>query len=294
MSRKSKLAVAAILALAGVILAAYYLSKANIAVLDPAGSIGRQQRDLMYLAVGLSMIVVIPVYFMLFFFAWRYREGNKKAKYQPEFDRSRLIESIWWGVPLAIISVLAVVAYQSSHNLDPYKPIQAQAKPLNIQVVALEWRWLFIYPEQNIATTNLVQLPINTPIDFDVTADAPMNSFWIPQLGGQIYAMSGMSTKMHLIADRTGSFQGVSANISGKGFADMSFTANSVSRADFDKWVGFVKQYRTELSFGSYQQLSKPTIDTAIDYYSHVSPELYHQVVNKYNLVDGVQLGGSI
>jgi cytochrome o ubiquinol oxidase subunit 2 len=293
MSRKTKLAVAAILALAGLLLAAYYISNANIAVLDPAGSIGKQERDLIYLAVGLSMIVVIPVYFMLFFFAWRYREGNKKAKYQPDFDRSRIIESVWWGVPLAIITVLAIAAYQSSHSLDPYKPLQAKVKPLSIQVVALEWRWLFIYPEQNIATTNLVQLPINTPVSFDVTADAPMNSFWIPQLGGQIYAMSGMSTKMHLIADKTGSFQGVSANISGKGFADMSFTVNTVSRSDFDKWVGFVRRYRTELSLDSYQRLAKPTIDTSIDYYSQVSPGLYHQVVNKYNLV-GAQTGESI
>ena len=294
MSRKTKLAIAAILALAGIILTAHYLLQANIAVLEPAGSIGRQERDLIYLAAGLSLIVVIPVYFMLFFFAWKYREGNKQARYDPDFDHNRLIESIWWGVPLAIITILAVAAWTSAHDLDPYKPLAAEDKTLNIQVVAMEWRWLFIYPKQNIATFNLVQLPVNTPVRFDVTADAPMNSFWIPQLGGQIYAMSGMTTKVHLIADRVGSYQGYSANISGKGFADMSFTANSVSRADFDKWVGYVHRYRENLDFNSYQQLSSPTVDTGISYYSGISPDLFHQVVDKYNHSTRAYQGGSI
>ncbi|HEX5394877.1 MAG TPA: ubiquinol oxidase subunit II [Candidatus Saccharimonadales bacterium] len=294
MSRNTKLALAVILALAAVILGIHYLTRVNLPLLFPDGSIGRQERNLIYLAAGLSLIVVIPVYFMLGFFAWKYRESNKNAKYDPDFDHSRLIESIWWGVPLAIITILAVVTWNSSHTLDPYKPIASQQKTLNIQVVAMEWRWLFIYPQQNIATMNLVQFPQKTPVQFDITADAPMNSFWIPQLGGQIYAMSGMATKMHLIADKTGSYQGYSANISGKGFADMSFTANSVTQSDFDKWVGFVRQYRQGLDFNSYQQLAKPTIDSGTQYYSDVSPELFHQVVDKYNHISQPYGAGAI
>lgn len=294
MSRKTKLAIAAVLVLAAVFLAVYYFRRVDIPVLSPAGAVGHKERSLMYLVVGLSLIVVIPVYFMLGFFAWKYREGNKRAKYQPDFDHSRLIESIWWGVPLAIISVLAVVAWHSSHELDSYKPLQARVKPLNVQVVAMEWRWLFIYPEQDIATVNLLRFPKNTPVNFDITADAPMNSFWIPQLGGQIYAMSGMSTKMSLIADKTGDFQGYSANISGKGFANMAFTANAVSSADFDKWVGLVKQYRDNLNPGAYNRLARPTLDTTIAYYSGVSDDLYHRIVNKYNRATRVDPGDSI
>ena len=282
MSKKTKLAVAVLVALGVLIAAIAYLKQANIPVLQPQGPIGQKERNLIVLAIGLSAIVVIPVYFMLVFFAWKYRETNKKAKYDPHFDHSRLIESIWWGVPFVIISILAVAAWKGSHQLDPFRPLQASTKPLTIQVVALQWKWLFIYPEQNIATINLVQFPEKTPLAFDVTADAPMNSFWIPQLGGQIYAMSGMSTKVHLMADHVGSYHGSSANISGKGFADMTFTANSTTNSDFDKWVRQVQQSPDQLTIATYNQLARPSKSNGVDYYASVETNLYHRIVAKY------------
>lgn len=284
MSGKTKLAVI-VLSVIGILLISFiYLLRVDIPLLEPSGPIGDKERDLIILAVGLSLIVVIPVYFMLALFAWKYREGNKKAKYDPDFDHSRLIESIWWGVPLVIITILAVATWKGSHELDPSRPLQAAAPPMTIQVVALDWKWLFIYPEQKIATVNLVQFPQNTSVRFEITADAPMNSFWIPKLGGQIYAMSGMKTKLHLIADSVGSYQGSSANISGEGFAGMTFVANSVTDADFKKWVGLVQQYRNGLTLSTYNQLARPSQDNSIEYFSTVETNLFHQIVTKYTL----------
>ena len=160
-----------------------------------------------------------------------------KAKHAPDWEHNYIAEYCWWGVPIVIIVILAVTTWKSSHDLNPFKPIESEKKPLAIQVVALHWKWLFIYPEQGIATVNFVQFPEKTPINFEITSDAPMNSFWIPQLGGQIYAMPAMRSKLHLIANEIGSFRGVSANISGKGFAGMTFTAKSSSEEDFDAWV---------------------------------------------------------
>lgn len=287
------LAVIALLTLGLIFISVSYLQNTNIPVLSPGGPIGQKERDLIVLAVALSLIVVIPVYFMLFYFAWNYREGNKKARYDPGFDHSRLIESIWWGVPLLIITILAVATWRGSHELDPFKPLASSVKPLNIQVVALQWKWLFIYPEQNIATVNSLTFPEKTPIRFDVTADAPMNSFWIPQLGGQIYAMSGMSTNVHLMADSVGNYHGSSANISGEGFAAMKFTASSVTGDDFDRWVAQVRQNRDLLSMAVYSQLAQPGRGTPIGYFSSVERNLYDQVVEKYSLPTHHNAGGS-
>ncbi|MBI2007789.1 ubiquinol oxidase subunit II [Candidatus Saccharibacteria bacterium] len=294
MSGKSKLAVLALAILGLVSITVIYLQNVNIPLLDPDGPIGQKERNLIVLAVALSLIVVIPVYFMLVYFAWNYREGNKKARYDPHFDHSRLIESVWWGVPLVIITILAIATWRGSHELDPFRPLQADTRPLNIQVVALQWKWLFIYPDYNIATVNLVQFPERTPIAFDVTADAPMNSFWIPQLGGQIYAMSGMSTKVHLMANNVGSYQGSSANISGEGFADMTFVANSVSAADFDKWIKLVGQYRNWLTMDVYGQLASPSRGVPISYYSSVEKDLYHLIFSKYTQPSRYGLGAPI
>jgi cytochrome o ubiquinol oxidase subunit 2 len=255
----------------------------SIPVLSPEGPIGSKERNLIILAVSLSLIVVIPVYLMLVGFAWRYREGNKKAKYSPHFDHSRLIEGIWWAIPLTIITILAIVTWQSSQELDPFKSLSSNNKQMTIKVVALQWKWLFIYPEQNIASVNHLEFPKNTPVDFVITADAPMNSFWIPKLGGQIYAMSGMSTHLHLMADKEGSYRGSSANISGEGFAKMNFTAVSVSDNNFNHWVNGVKNASKALDKPAYDRLAKPGTIIADSYYSVVSPGLYDSILNKFN-----------
>ena len=294
MNGKAKLAIGAALAAALTFLAYSFFQNVNVPVLSPDGPIAEKERNLIYLAVGLSLIVVIPVYFMLVFFAWKYREGNKKAAYRPDFDHSRLIESIWWGVPLVIITILAIATWKSSHELDPLRPLASNTKPLNIQVVALQWKWLFIYPDYNIATTNHIVFPEKTPVKFSVTSDAPMNSFWIPQLGSQIYAMSGMSTTVHLQADKIGAYQGSSANISGEGFAEMAFVANSVAEKDFAEWVKLIRQYRYDLTYQAYGKLAKPSRNNSVFYYSSVDPNLYHQVVKKYTSPSRSLVGGAL
>ncbi|HZP55220.1 MAG TPA: COX aromatic rich motif-containing protein, partial [Candidatus Saccharimonadales bacterium] len=205
-----------------------------------------------------------------------------KARYDPHFSHSRIIESVWWGVPLVIITALAVVTWRSSHQLDPFKSLAANQKQITIQVVALNWKWLFIYPEQNIASVNLVEFPQNTPVEFNITADAPMNSFWIPQLGGQIYAMSGMTTRLNLMADRIGTYHGASANISGKGFAGMEFLAKSVSAADYNSWIKQISKTNNSLSLNNYNKLAVPSMNNPVSYYSSVENGLYEGIVNKF------------
>ena len=194
-SRKWLRGVVIFVAITGVLaLAAWYIHRTNIPVLEPRGTIAAHEKHLMLITVLLAGIVVLPVFGMLFAFAWRYREGNaRKAKYSPELAGNRAAETVWWLIPSIIILILSVVAWNSSHALDPYEPIASNVKPLNVEVVAMDWKWLFIYPDQRVASVNSLEIPVNTPVNFTITADAPMNSFWIPQLGGQIYAMPGMN-----------------------------------------------------------------------------------------------------
>lgn len=254
-----------------------------VAVLDPKGTIGQQERQLIIFAALLSVVVVLPVFAMLFGFAWKYREGNpRRTKYRPDWDHNVLIESIWWLIPSILLLILSVVAWNSSHSLDPYRPLASTAKPLTIQVVALDWKWLFIYPEQNVATVNYVQIPVNTPVTFQVTADAPMNSFWIPQLGGQIYAMPGMATQLHMSASQAGSFHGSSANISGEGFSGMTFMAEAAPQASFNSWVKSVKKSPNHLTFNNYDALAQPSQYNPVSYYASSEPNLYDIIIMKY------------
>lgn len=259
-----------------------FLHRNSIAVLNPQGEVANKQRDLMVFTFLLGMIIVIPVYVMTFYIAWKYRAGNKKAKYRPDWDHSKSAEVVWWGVPLVLILILSAVTWRSSHDLDPYKALASSAKPIEVQVVALEWKWLFIYPEQNIATVNYLQVPEQRPINFRITADAPMNSFWIPKLGGQVYAMAGMETKLHLMADEAGLFRGSSANISGKGFASMNFEVRSTSQADFDAWVKEVKQSPNKLGPEEYAELAKQSENNKVAYYRSRQAVLFENIKMKY------------
>jgi cytochrome o ubiquinol oxidase subunit 2 len=282
MSKKQKLGgiVAGALAILGLL--AWHLHSHVVALLEPRGTIGSQEKSLIITAVLLSMIVVVPVYFMLFSFAWRYRATNKKAKYQPNLTGSRLFESIWWGIPLAIILILSVITFRSSHQLDPFRALNSKVPPVTIQVVALQWKWLFIYPQQSVASVNFVQFPVNTPIKFNITSDAPMNSFWIPQLGGQIYAMAGMDSNLNLQASKAGDYYGVSANVSGAGFAGMHFTARASSESDFNHWLGMIKQKNNNLTLASYNHLARPTENESVKYYSSVQSSLFNSIIAKY------------
>ncbi len=252
-------------------------------VLNPAGSIASDQRNILFFACALSLIVIVPVFILIFFIAWRYRDTNKKqVKYLPKWDHNHKLEAIWWGIPIILILILAVVTWVSSHALDPYKPLASTKKPLTVQVVALDWKWLFIYPEQGVASVGHLEIPEETPINFLITSDAPMNSFWIPKLGGQVYAMAGMQTKLHLIANETGTYNGMSANISGEGFAHMRFTVNSVTEGKFGEWVNNTRHSQNILNKQTYEELAKPSIKHPVTLYSSVEPGLYDTVLMKY------------
>lgn len=259
-----------------------FLSNADLDILNPQGEVAQKQKDLIVFATVLSATVVVPVFALTLFIAMKYKETNKKAKYTPNWDGNKLLESIWWGIPIALILVLSVVTYKSSHDLDPFKPLESEKKAMTVQVIALEWKWLFIYPEQNIATVNYLQIPEDTPVKFEITADAPMNSFWIPKLGGQIYAMSGMTTNLNLIANDQGEYDGVSANISGEGFAGMKFKVKSTSDSEFQKWVNSTKQSDKLLTKPAYQELAEPSANVQPMFFSNVDAGLYNTVMVRY------------
>jgi cytochrome o ubiquinol oxidase subunit 2 len=260
-----------------------YLRSHTFAVLQPKGIIAHQEYQLILFTLGLGLFVVLPVLVMTFSIAWKYREGNAHATYSPEWDHSVVAETAWWGIPIIIIAILSVVTWNSSHALDPSKPLASNgSQAITIQVVALPWKWLFIYPNSKIATVNYVQIPVNTPVNFQITSDAPMNSFWIPQLGGQIYAMSGMTTQLHLEASEVGSYNGSSANISGVGFSGMKFVAEAVPAGDFAVWTSTIARSTGVLNSMSYAQLAKPSQNNLPAAYALAEPKLYNQIMNKY------------
>jgi cytochrome o ubiquinol oxidase subunit 2 len=291
MSKKQKQILGGVLLIALAFGVVRFLLNSDIAVLQPAGIVGQKERNLMILATLLCLIVVLPVFAMTIFIALKYRESNKKpTKYHPNWDHSLTIESVWWGIPLIIITILAVVAWNSSHDLDPFKSLDSANEPLTVQVVALPWKWLFIYPEQNLSSVNYLEIPVNRPVDFEITADAPMNSFWIPQLGGQVYAMSGMSTQLHLMADKTGTYIGRSANISGRGFSGMQFETKAVTDEAFSHWVSSVKSSPQELTLDNYSKLALESENNPVTYYSSNADNLYDDVIMKY-MMPGHQMG---
>lgn len=282
MKPKYTFAIVVLLAVALAAVLTALSSGIDFSVLNPKGLVALQEKNLIIMAVLLMLLVVIPVFILTFAIAWKYRAGNANAVYAPDQDHNLPEEFIWWAIPLAIVLALGIITWKTTHELDPFKSLDSTVKPLTIQVVALDWKWLFIYPEQGIATVNFVQFPESTPIDFEITADAPMNSFWIPSLGGQIYAMPGMSSQLHLIADGIGSYRGMSANFSGAGFSGMRFTAQSVSQDDFDQWVRSVRQLSNGLDRTEYDVLSRPSQDEPVAYYSWIDAGLYNTIVMKF------------
>jgi cytochrome o ubiquinol oxidase subunit 2 len=263
-------------------LLATVLSGCNMALLDPKGQIAADEKSLIITSTLLMLIVVIPVIVLTLWFAWKYRASNTSATYTPNWSYSHRIEAICWAVPCAIILVLGVLTWRTTHELDPYKPLESKVKPITIQVVSLDWKWLFIYPDQHIATVNEIAFPAGTPVNFKITSDTVMNVFFIPQLGSQIYAMAGMQTQVHLIADAPGDFDGLSTNFSGAGFPDMTFVAHATTQADFDKWVEKVKSSPNKLGLDNYGELAKQSTKDPVKYFGSVEPVLYAAVLDKY------------
>ena len=259
-----------------------YISGHNMGIFNPKGIIALAERNLIITALCLMLVVVIPVFVLLATFAWRYRAGNTKAKYTPDWHSNQALEIIWWTIPAIIIFILATITWKSAHDLDPFKPLNSNVKPITIQVVALDWKWLFIYPEQNIATVNFVQFPKDVPINFEITADAPMNSFWIPQLAGQVYSMAGMSSQLHLMASEEGSYNGLSSNFSGNGFSGMKFIAKATSQEAFDQWIKTVRMSPLSLTLNQYNELVKQSQNNPVAYYATVEEKLYNTIIMKF------------
>lgn len=259
------------------------LSGCDFALLDPKGAVGVAEKQLIAVSVWAMLIVVIPVIVLTLVFAYRYRASNRSATYAPKWSHSTPIEIVVWTIPTLIIIFLAVLTWKTTHELDPYKPIESNVKPIDVDVVALDWKWLFIYPSLGIASVNQLALPVDTPVNFHITSDSVMNSFFIPQLGSQIYAMAGMQTSLHLIANEAGDYEGLSANFSGKGFSDMKFRALAMNPADFQAWVQKVKAAQPQLSMDAYGSLAKPSEANPVEYFSTVDPKLFHNIIAKYN-----------
>jgi len=254
----------------------------DIPVLNPQGLIAEQERNLIIITTAMGLFVVIPVFIMLFAVAWRYRASNRKAIYRPDFESHRGFEALWWGIPCVIIIILGIITAVSTHALDPYKPLDSNVKPVKVQVIAMEWKWLFIYPDKGIATLNYLNIPKDTPIDFTITSDAPMNSLWIPALAGQVYAMSGMSTQLHLMANSVGTYNGSSSNISGDGFADMTFKVNSMNETDFATWATSSTTSKNIMTQDEYKKLSVPSHNNPETTYMLMDTSLYNEVIMKY------------
>ncbi|HSX29061.1 MAG TPA: COX aromatic rich motif-containing protein [Candidatus Saccharimonadales bacterium] len=255
----------------------------NIALIHTKGLIAHEQLNLMYLTVGIMLILAIPALFLVYFIAWKYRESNTKAAHEPNARYGRRLDVAVWSVPVLFAIVLACIMWPATHRLDPTKTVAADAKPLTIQVVSLRWKWLFIYPDQHIATVNFVQIPVDTPVTFELTADeAPMSSFWIPNLGGMLYTMTGHENRLNLIADMPGDYTGSSGEINGAGFAGMKFTARASSQVAFDEWVDSVKESPDRLGAVQYEALVQPSENNQPAFYSDYVDNLYDKVLMKY------------
>ncbi|MQQ99305.1 ubiquinol oxidase subunit II [Glaciimonas soli] len=266
------------------------LTGCDTVVMNPSGDIANQQGHLIVVSTLLMLLIIVPVIALTFWFAWRYRKNNTKARYEPDWDHSTQLELIIWGAPLLIIIALGLLTWISTHTLDPYRPlsrldahrpIPADVKPLTVEVVALDWKWLFIYPEQGIATVNEVAAPVDVPIHFKITSSTVMNSFYIPALAGQIYAMAGMQTSLNAVINKPGEFEGFSANYSGAGFSGMRFKFHGMTQENFDNWVQTTKASGGALNRADYLQLEKPSEKEPVRRYGTVDADLYHAILNR-------------
>ncbi|HSD39776.1 MAG TPA: ubiquinol oxidase subunit II [Rhodocyclaceae bacterium] len=275
-------------ALALVVFAAI-LSGCNMVVLNPSGDVAVQQGRLVVISTLLMLLIIVPVIVLTLVFAWRYRE-SAKAEYRPDWDHSTQLELLIWAAPLLIIIALGALTWISTHVLDPYRPLEridgqralaADTKPLVIEVVALDWKWLFLYPEQGIATVNEVAAPVDRPVQFRITASSVMNAFYVPALAGMIYAMPGMETKLHAVINKAGTYDGLSANYSGAGFSDMRFKFHGLSDADFAQWVKTNQAAGQTLSRDTYLQLERPSEREPVRRYATVADGLYDAILNR-------------
>jgi cytochrome o ubiquinol oxidase subunit II len=267
------------------------LGGCNMVVLNPTGDIALQQRNLILLATGVMLLIVVPVIILTILFAWRYRRGNPNKVYDPGFTHSTALELVIWSCPLLIILALGTVTWTSTHLLDPFRPLDRIApgrpippgtEPLDVEVVALDWKWLFIYPKQGIATVNELALPVDVPVRFSITSSNQFNTFYAPTMAGMIYAMPGMRSMLHAVLNKPGDSWGYSGNYTGDGYSDMRFRLHGMAPADFDRWVAGVKASGPNtLAPAAYLQLEKPSAKAPVQHFGTVTPGLFQHVVEQ-------------
>ena len=266
------------------------LAACNTVVLSPQGDVAAQQGNLIVVATVLMLLIIVPVIGLTLFFAWRYRASNTDAPYTPDWDHSTQLELAIWAAPLLIVIALGAITWVSTHKLDPYrpvdrisagKPVPEGVEPLVIEVVALDWKWLFLYPEQGIATVNEVAAPVDRPIQFKITGVTVMNAFYVPALAGMIYAMPGMETQLHAVMNEPGDYVGFSANYSGEGFSGMRFRFKGLDDDGFDAWVAQARASDVPLDRQEYMALEQPSADVPARRYGRVSAGLYEAILNR-------------
>ncbi|MER9563629.1 MULTISPECIES: ubiquinol oxidase subunit II [unclassified Mesorhizobium] len=250
-------------------------------VLDPQGPVGAAQRTILLNSVAIMLAIVIPTIVATLGFAWWFRETNTRARFLPDWAYSGRIELVVWSIPILVILFLSGIIWIGSHDLDPMKPLDSQQKPLEVQVVSLDWKWLFIYPEQNVASINQLVVPAGRPVHFSLTSASVMNAFFVPQLGGMIYTMNGMTTQLHLQADQQGKFYGRSAHFSGDGFPGMQFVLHAVAADAFDAFVNSARSQGQALDKTSYQELARQSMDVPSSTYGSVEPDLFHEIATQ-------------
>ena len=269
---------------------ALLLAGCDLVVMSPSGDIAGQQRDLVVISTVLMLIIIVPVMILTVYFAWKYREAANAPDYDPDWNHSTYLELVIWAAPLLIIICLGAITWMWTHLLDPYRPLDRlgqgrpvveSVKPLEIEVAALDWKWLFIYPEQGVASVNEVAVPVDRPVRFRLTSSSVMNAFYVPALAGMIYAMPGMETTLHGVINKAGTFNGFSANYSGDGFSGMRFAFKGVEQSEFDKWIAAAKSGGEALSRETYLQLAKPSENEPVRLFASVEPMLFHLIRNR-------------
>jgi cytochrome o ubiquinol oxidase subunit 2 len=257
------------------------LTECSGGVLDPQGPVGAADSKILLNAVAIMLVIVVPTIIAVLGFAWWYRASNARARYQPGFVYSGRIEIVVWSIPLLVILFLSGVIWVGSHELDPFEPLASSDEPARVQVVSLDWKWLFIYPDHGIASVNDLVIPAGAPVHFSLTSASVMNNFFVPQLGSMIATMNGMVTQLHLKADKPGKYLGISAQLSGDGFSDMNFNVRAVPHDDFARWVAAARQSEPVLDRTSYAALSQQSQNVRPFTYRSVDPTLFDAIATQ-------------
>ncbi len=259
----------------------------SMPILDPKGPVGSAELSDIIIAFGLMLIVVVPVIFMALWFPRKYSASRKGQDYDPKWSHSARIDMVVWLIPAVIVTALGTLAWKESHRLDPYMPVDPGKAPIHVEAVSLDWKWLFIYPDEHVATVNQLVIPVNVPVSFRITSSSVMSSFFIPRLGSQIYAMAGMQTRLHLLAAETGIYSGQNQQYSGRGYADMHFRVVVASRKDFDSWLKNVEKTPEKLDYSRYLEISKPGIGYPLTAFSGVQDGLFEKIIERAGKPEG-------